>query len=146
VIRALTSSLFILVLVAAAGLPGCKKRDPSEVRLKHVNDAFLAAGFKLDSFQPADGRSFGASACAAGSIDGIDTLVCELPGDPTPPAKKAAEDWVGQAVTGSVLTRGHTLLAVADRRRVDPNGKTIHKITQTFPDRPEGRVEFSSSA
>jgi hypothetical protein len=120
------------VLVAAIALPGCKKRDPSEVRLKHVNDAFVKAGFKLDTFQPADRSSFGASACAAGAIDGIDTLVCELPGDPTPPAKKAAEDWIGQAVTGSVLTRGHTLLAVADRRRVDPNGKTIHKITQTF--------------
>lgn len=130
--RLVAPSILVAALAAAAALPACKKRDPSEVRLKHVNDAFIAAGFKLDSFQPADGSSFGASACAAGSIDGIDTLVCELPGDPTPPAKKAAEDWIGQAVTGSVLTRGHTLLAVADRRRVDPNGKTIHKITQTF--------------
>ena len=37
-----------------------------------------------------------------------------------------------QAVTGSVLTRGHAVIAVADRRRVDPNGKTIHKITRAF--------------
>ena len=53
-------------------------------------------------------------------------------GEPKRPGRKAGEDWVAQATTGAVLTNGNTLLAVADRSRSDPNGKTIHKITQSY--------------
>ena len=63
----------------------------------------------------------------------LDALLCEY-GDETAAGagRKQAEAWVGSAVTGASLARGRVVLAVADRGRADPNGKTIHKLTQAF--------------
>ena len=125
----------LLALAAIVWVPmGCKKQPtPGGVRLKQVNDSFLSAGFKLDSFRPADAGRFSAQTCAAGLLDGVETIVCEYP-SPTAEAlgKRAGEDWIAQATTGAVLTNGNTLLAVADRAHADPHGKTIHKITQAY--------------
>jgi hypothetical protein len=115
-------------------LGGCGKK-PTEggVKLKQVNDALVSAGFKLDSFQPADPGKFSAQKCVQGQLEGVDSLVCEFgSSEAVALGKKAGEDWVAQATTGAVLTNGNTLLAVADRSRSDPNGKTIHKITQAY--------------
>jgi hypothetical protein len=122
-------------LVAALALlacAGCKKSSDG-VHLKQVNDALIGAGFKLDNFRPADPGRFSAQSCAAGTIDGVDALVCEY-GSPQAQALgyKAGEDWIAQATTGTVLKNGMTTIALADRGRADPNGKTIHKITQTY--------------
>ena len=113
-------------------LGACSKK-PGEVRLKEVNDSLQSAGFKLDSFQPADPGKFSAQKCVQGLLDGVDAIVCEYgSNDAVALGKKAGEDWVAQAATGAVLTNGKTLLVVADRSRADPNGKTIHKITQAY--------------
>jgi hypothetical protein len=120
-----------LALVAAAG---CSKK-PTEggVRLEQVSEALSAAGLKPQSFQPTDPSRFSAQKCLAGTIDGIDTVVCEY-GSPDALAlgKKAGEQWALPATTAAVLGNGRTILAVADRSHTDPNGKTIHKITQAF--------------
>jgi len=122
---------FVGMLVAAlVAFFGCHKAE--DASLKSVNDVLASAGFKLDSFHPADGARFGARVCAAGSLDGVDAIVCEVPADKQAHAKRAGEDWLAQATTGVVLTRGTTLLALADRGHVDPNGRTIHKITQAY--------------
>jgi hypothetical protein len=123
------------LLVALAALAfGCSKK-PTEggVRMKQVNDAFVSAGFKLDSFHAVDPGRFSAQKCAGGTLDGVEAVVCEF-GSPQAVAlgKKAGEDWVAQAATGAVLANGNTLLAIADRARSDPNGKTIHKVTQAY--------------
>jgi hypothetical protein len=123
--------VWVCAIVAAVG---CSKK-PTEggVRLKQVNDAFVSAGFKLDSFQPTDPGRFAAQKCVHGMLDGVDSMVCEYgSADAVTIGKKAGEDWVAQATTGAVLANGNTLLAVADRSRTDPNGKTIHKITQAY--------------
>jgi hypothetical protein len=119
-----------LVVAALTAYLGCRKADNAS--LKSVNDAFVAAGFKLDSFQPADGRRFGAQSCSTGTLDGVEAIVCEVQVEKQPAAKKAGEEWVAQAQTGVVLTMGTTLLALADRAHVDPYGKTIHRITQAY--------------
>jgi hypothetical protein len=126
------TTTFLLALALATA--GCgKKPAPEGVRLPQVNDALLAAGFKLDAFKPIDPGRFAAQTCAAGPLDGIDALVCEYASpDAAALAKKDTEGWVGEAVTGAVLANGRTLLAVADRGRADPNGKTIHRITQAY--------------
>jgi hypothetical protein len=113
-------------------LSACSKK-PGEVHLKEVNDSFKSAGFKLDSFQPADPARFSAQKCVQGLLDGVDSIVCEYgSNEAVTLGKKAGEDWVAQAPTGAVLTNGKTLLVVADRGHADPNGKTIHKITQAY--------------
>ena len=125
----------VAILIALAlGATACgKKATEGGVRLEQISDAFTAAGLKADNFQPTDPSRFSASKCLAGRIDDIDTVVCEY-GSPSALAlgKKAGEQWVASATTAAVLGNGRTLLAVADRAHVDPNGKTIHKITQAF--------------
>jgi hypothetical protein len=123
----------LVALLVLGGGGGCKKPTEGGVRLKQINDSFVSAGFKLDSFQPADPGRFSAQKCVAGSLDGVDTVVCEYgSAEAVTMGKKAGEDWVAQATTGAVLANGNTLLLVADRSRVDPNGKLIHKITQAY--------------
>jgi hypothetical protein len=123
-----------MVVMALWAVAGCgKKSEPGSASgLKPVNDALLAAGFKLDTFQPADPGKFQARSCAAGTLAGVETVVCEYAQPEAELGRKAGEAWVAQAVTGAVLVNGHTLLAVADRAHVDPNGKTIHRITQAY--------------
>ena len=119
-------------LVVASMIAFFGSHKAENASLKSVNDALVSAGFKLDSFHPANGARFEARSCAAGTLDGVDAIVCEVPVDKQPFAKKAGEDWLAQAPTGVVLTRGSTMLALADRGHVDPNGRTIHKITQAY--------------
>jgi hypothetical protein len=124
----------MLVIALALGAGACgKKATEGGVRLEQISDAFSSAGLKVDNFQPTDPSRFNASKCVAGQLDQIDTVVCEY-GSPSALAlgKKAGEQWVASATTAAVLGNGRTLLAVADRGHVDPNGKTIHKITQAF--------------
>ncbi len=132
----LTLGLAVALLLALLAISGCSKSKASSesgVRLAQVNDALAAAGFKLDNFKPIDAARYSAQTCASGPIDGVDTLVCEYPSaDAAALAKKATEAWVGEAVTGAVLSNGRTLLAVADRMHGDHNGKTIHRITQAY--------------
>jgi len=127
----LTSAATVMALVACVGCS--KKPTAGGVRLKQVNDALVGAGFKLDSFHPVDPTRLSAQSCVAGLLDGVDAMVCEY-GSPQAEAlgKKAGEDWIAQATTGTVLINGNTLLALADRSHADPNGKTIHKITRAY--------------
>jgi hypothetical protein len=124
-----------LLLTASLALAlGCHKK-PTEggVRLEQVSDAFSSAGLKVEHFQPTDPTRFSAQKCVAGTVEGVDTVVCEY-GSPDALAlgKKAGEQWAGSATTAAVLGNGRTLLAVADRAHLDPNGKSIQKITQAF--------------
>ena len=121
----------LLALVAAAG---CSKK-PTEggVRLEQVSESFNSAGLKADNFTPTDPTRFNATKCVAGRVEDIDTVVCEYGSmDALALGKKAGEQWASGANTAAVLGNGRTVLAVADRERVDPNGKTIHKITRAF--------------
>jgi hypothetical protein len=113
---------------------GCsKKAGEGGVHMKEVHEAFAGAGFKLDSFHPADPTRFSAQKCAEGTLDGVDTIVCEFgSSEAVVLGKKAGEAWIAQATTGAVLDSGRTLLAVADRGHADPNGQVIHKITQAY--------------
>ena len=124
--------LVAVVLALLAGV-GCRKPGADGVRLKQVNDALLSAGFKLDSFHPVDATRFAAQKCATGTLNGVETLVCEYATlEAEALGRRAGEDWIAQAVTGTVLVNGYTLLALADRAKADPNGRTIHKIAQTY--------------
>ena len=124
----------LLVLAALAAAAGCSKK-PTEggVRLEQISEAFRSAGLELHDFQPTDPARFNATKCVAGRVEMMDTVICEY-GSPDALAlgKKAGEQWTGSATTAAVLGNGRTLLAVADRAHNDPNGRSIHKITQAF--------------
>lgn len=94
--------------------------------------AWKAAGLSPSEFAPVDGAAYGAGQCRAGTVDGVETTLCEFPDEA---AAKAAEKHglaaVGEA-TGAALASGRLLLVVADRKHADPNGRRINQIAKTF--------------
>jgi hypothetical protein len=118
-----------LFLVAGCG----KKPTAATPHLKAVDSALSSAGFKLDKFSATSGGRFAANTCASGTLDGVEAVICDYgEGVASQTAKTAAEDWIATAETGTVLTRGHTMLALADRQKTDPNGKVIHRATKAY--------------
>jgi len=61
-----------------------------------------------------------------------DVLVCTFASaDEAKAAQDAGLQWVGDT-TGASQAKGTFLIAAADRRKADPNGKTINQLIQTF--------------
>jgi hypothetical protein len=127
--RPLGALAFALAVVAAA--PGCgkKKEGPVEVALGRLSDT----GVKVEAFRQVDARTFAALSCRQGRVESLDAVLCDY-GTPEAWArgKKAAEDWIGSALTGTWATSDGLLLVVADRARIDPSGKTIQRVMKAF--------------
>jgi hypothetical protein len=114
-------------LIAAALLVACSKEGADKPSSR---DAMIAA-WKQAGLEPS---AFTAATtpvgkdCASGTVNGLDVLVCTFA---TETEAKAAEDgglaWVGDA-TGVSRARGAMLVAIADRRKVDPSGRTINRL------------------
>ena len=71
--------------------------------------------------------------CQAGTVGAIDVLLCVYP---TAADAKAAEEaglaWVGDT-TGSAQATGTVLVAISDRRKSDPSGRTINQLMKLAP-------------
>jgi hypothetical protein len=71
--------------------------------------------------------------CASGTVSKVDVLVCNFA---TTDAAKQAHDaglqWIGDT-TGSSQVRGTLIIVAADRRKADPNGRTINQIFKLVP-------------
>jgi hypothetical protein len=128
------SRAFLVAGVVAVAVAGCAKAPtPGGVRLEQISEAFSAAGLRVSEFAATDAARFKATRCLAGRVENVDTVVCEYASpDGLALGKRTGEQWAGNATTAAVLGNGRTLLAVADRAHSDPNGKSIHKITQAF--------------
>ena len=127
------SLLALLAILGAAS--GCKKsaEGPSQVHLKDAESALSGAGFKTDSLQNSDPSKFSGQKCVQGQLGGVDAVLCEYGSvDAVNLGKTAGEEWVGQAQTGLVVTNGFTVLALADRNRADPSGKTLQKMAEAY--------------
>jgi hypothetical protein len=120
----------ILVLAAVLALVACGKDKPATPR-DAVLDAWKAGKLNVGPLAPAT-VAFGKD-CQGGAIDGIDVLVCNFA---TPDEAKAAEapglGWVGPA-TGASQAHGAALVVVADRKKADPNGRTINQLMKLAP-------------
>jgi hypothetical protein len=116
--------LLIALLVAACH----KTKGPSS------RDGVIAAWKKggLDPSAFTTAPSDVGKDCASGTVNKLDVLVCTFP---TAADAKAAEDaglkWIGDT-TGASRAQGEELIVVADRKKADPNGKTINQIV-TLP-------------
>lgn len=71
--------------------------------------------------------------CQSGTVEGLDVLLC---GFATPAEAKAAEApalvWVGPA-TGASQAHGAVLIVLVDRKKADPNGRTINRLMKLAP-------------
>lgn len=71
--------------------------------------------------------------CLSGALENIDVLLCSFA---TPADARAAESqalpWVGSA-RGASEAHGSVLIVLADRRRIDPDGRTIQRLMSLAP-------------
>jgi hypothetical protein len=95
-------------------------------------DAWRAGGLTPSVFTPAAPGPVGKD-CTSGTVSGVDVSLCVYA---SPAEAKAAETpalaWVGQT-TGAAQARGVVLIAVADRRKADPSGRTINQLFKLAP-------------
>jgi hypothetical protein len=132
-----------LALCLLAVAAGCSKTNPTSPSASvstapaassdETQAALTSAGLKVEAFKPTDPGRFSAYRCSTGKVERLDVLQCDY-GDPNAArmAKRSGEAWIGAALTGVAIERGRTLLVVADRERVDPNGKIIARITKAL--------------
>ncbi|HEX2688068.1 MAG TPA: hypothetical protein VHN14_15675 [Kofleriaceae bacterium] len=96
-----------------------------------VIDAWKAEKLTVSALTPAT-VAFGKD-CQGGTVEGIDVLLCNFA---TPAEAKAAAEqgytWVGSA-TGTSEVHGAALVVLADRRKVDPSGRTINRLMKLAP-------------
>ena len=125
-----------LAVLAACGKADDKKPDDKKPAAAAAGprDTVVAAWKSaqlVPTLAPAT-VSFGKD-CQSGTVEGLDLVVCNFA---TPADAKAAEEpalaWVG-GVTGSSQAHGAALIVIADRKKADPNGKTINRLMKLAP-------------
>lgn len=125
---------YVLAVLAVAACS--KASDKAADKPATPRDAVLAA-WKAEKLAPTAPLTPATVAlakdCQTGTIENLDLLLCNFP---TAAEAKAAEPqgntWIGQA-TGSSQARGAALVVLADRKKADPNGRTINKLMKLAP-------------
>ncbi|HZJ64637.1 MAG TPA: hypothetical protein VFD36_14060 [Kofleriaceae bacterium] len=123
-----------VAVVAVVALVACSKSGAFD-KSGSARDAVVEA-WKADKLAPsaltAAQVAFGKD-CQSGTIEGIDVLLCNFA---SADEARAAEDgglaWVGQA-TGASQAHGAALVVLADRKKADPNGRTINRLMKLAP-------------
>jgi hypothetical protein len=115
-------AVLVLAVVAA-----CGKAGPAEPSSR---DALVAA-WKQAGLQPGDFKPTQlpiGKDCQLGAVNNVDVMVCSFASaDEANAAQDAALQWVGDT-TGAAQAHGALVIAVADRKKADPSGKTINAI------------------
>jgi hypothetical protein len=66
--------------------------------------------------------------CQSGTVNNVDVLICSYgSADEAKKAQDAGLQWVGDT-TGAAQAKGSLVIAVADRRKADPTGRTINQM------------------
>lgn len=114
-------------LLVAIAIVGCSKDGAKGATSR---DGVVAA-WKKGGLEPSPlttAKTEVGKDCASGTVNKIDVLVCTFASDKE---AKEAEDkglaWVGDN-TGASKAQGEMLIVVADRRKVDPSGRTLNQL------------------
>lgn len=95
--------------------------------------AWTKAGLTVSAFTKDQSGKLG-SDCQSGTVSGLDVVVCKFGSEQAAHAAEAnGLSWVGEA-TGAAIAGSSYLVAVADRRKADPSGRTINQIMKLFRD------------
>jgi hypothetical protein len=71
--------------------------------------------------------------CQSGTVGAVDVLLCVFPSNAEArAAEEAGLGWVGDT-TGAAQASGNVLVAIADRRKADPSGRTINQMLKLAP-------------
>lgn len=128
-------SLLALALVTSTSLTSLAcggGKDASSASTDAVVAAWKAAKLDVSALTEVDPKPYSATGCRGGTVSGVDVVVCSYgSGEDAQAAEDLGLAQIGSA-TGAALVRGMRLLVVADRRKVDPSGRTIDAITKAF--------------
>jgi hypothetical protein len=129
----MTAARIVVAVALAAGAAACEKSGGAAAAggSSAVLDAWKAAGLTVSAMTADKSGAIGAD-CTAGTVSGVDVVLCKFA---TADEAKAAEakglEWIG-GTTGAAIAHANMLVAAADRRSADPTGRTINTITKTF--------------
>lgn len=143
------TTMWAALAIVGALAPGCKKDAAQGAQIEQkaaevqwpaaavarekVVEAWKAAGLTAGDLGAVDAKPFGAAACAAGKVSGLEVVLCGY-GDAaaTRAGSGGAREWASGARTLVVESEGAAFLAVADRDNADPKGQTIERIADMF--------------
>lgn len=118
------------ILIAMLAIAACDK-GPADPRAP-ILDAWKGGGLAPSALEVA--KTDVGTDCKAGVLNAVELMLCVFP---TPADATAAHErglaWVGDA-TGAAKVSGSVLVVVADRRKVDPSGKTINQLLKLLPE------------
>ena len=118
---------FALLVVAACGKGGATGSAARDA----VIDSWKKGGLDTSAFTAT--TSPVGKDCATGTVAKLDVLVCTFgSADEASKAANLGLQWVGDT-TGSSQAKGAAVIAVADRHKQDPHGKTIAEIYKLAP-------------
>jgi hypothetical protein len=117
-------------LLIALALAACSKDKGGATSQDGVAAAWKKGGLEASPFTAA--KVDVGPDCSSSTVNKLDVLVCTFKSEKE---AKEAEDkglkWVGDN-TGAAKAQGSVLIVVADRKKVDPNGKVINQVV-TLP-------------
>jgi hypothetical protein len=117
--RVILAALLVAACGKGDGVAGGGSRDG-------LLDVWKKGGLETSAFTAS--KSPVGKDCASGTVGKVDVLVCTFAtADEAKAAQDAGLQWVGDT-TGASQAKGTFLIAVADRRKADPSGKTINQI------------------
>jgi len=101
-----------------------------------ARDAWQRAGLEVTGFAKVDGARFAGGTCQGGKVGGLDAVVCEYADEAAASrGVQAASATLGEE-TAAVVPYGKSVLVVADRAKVDPDGKRMNQVANIFRGKP----------
>ena len=131
----MTRNLLLSLCVLAACSKAGDGDKPGAGTASSPRDGVIAAwkGGKLAPATLAPATVAFAKDCQSGTVGTLEILLCNFA---SPAEAKAAEDaglgWIG-ATTGASQAHGAALVVIADRKKADPNGRTINQLMKLAP-------------
>lgn len=97
-------------------------------------ESWRAGGLDAGGFAAFDGRRLAAISCQVGAVNGLEVTVCRYPDAAAAVAAEPRGRRTIGAYPGAAVAVANQLLVVADRRAVDPSGRTINRVINRFRD------------
>lgn len=117
-------TLLIVLALAACDKGSSDARQP-------ILEAWKGGGLAPSALEVA--KTDVGSDCKAGVLNAVELMLCVYPtAEEANAAHERGLTWVGDA-TGAAKVSGSVLVVVADRRKVDPSGKTINQLLKLTP-------------
>lgn len=127
--------VMVMLFLSTSAL-GCRRsRVEGTVNVDSILNVWNDAGFDTEKVVNIEPDVWSAGACSRGPVAGLEVLICEYSSDDAARVgeKKMMSDWEEESVpTGAVVRTSRTLLAIADRNKADPSGRTIVRLAKLF--------------